>query len=342
MKSLRKRLLTLLALTLFGGMGAWAQGPTAVFEVDFSSTVTATTGSMRFGNGMSSSPVRIHNNADRIRTIQLGVQYDYSDNRYVSIKPATGSFKKGDTLLIAVCYSNSAQKTAAADIYAANGTTKLFTTAPGINGKTESGDPVVEKFVLGQDADSLLLGGSSSSNDHTFVTTLKVLRPAAIELTKSGANQWTLGQTPDYDLELQVSYYDQYTLDSIPLGWQVKVGNAAPVYPTAYTEGNTTLGYLAITETDNVELIPPADVKPNVKNVTLVEPVAVQTVDIDGLNLLIAPGDTWKQIAQRNNGVIDASGNGVWWGDNQLQSQHVNIQSTSTYDSSLNYSWYEW
>lgn len=320
-----------------GGAGASAQGPTTVFEVDFSSfPATATTGSMRFGNGMSPSSVRINNNVNKIRTIQIGVQYNYSDNRYFSIKPETGSFKTGDTLLIAVCYNNTVTKTAAADIYAANGTTKLFTTAPGINGYTESGDPVVEKFVLGQDADSLMIGGSSSSNDHTYVTTLKVLRPAVIELTKTGANQWTLAETPDYDLELQVEYYQKYALKDIPEGWTVLVNGVEQQQPYL---GDS----LMITETDSVELVPPADVKPNVKSVTLVEPApAVQTVDIDGLNLLIAPGDTWKQIAQRNNGVIDASGNGVWWGDNQLQSQHVNIQSTSTYDSSLDYSWYEW
>jgi hypothetical protein len=46
-------------------------------------------------------------------------------------------------------------------------------------------------------------------------------------------------------------------------------GEAATVTP--YTEGNTTLGHLTINETDNVELIPPADVKPNVKSVTLEE-----------------------------------------------------------------------
>ena len=33
MKHLRKSILTLLALTLFGGAGAWAQGPTQVTEI---------------------------------------------------------------------------------------------------------------------------------------------------------------------------------------------------------------------------------------------------------------------------------------------------------------------
>ena len=34
MKQLRKRFLTLLLLTLFGGAGAWAQGPTNVIQVN--------------------------------------------------------------------------------------------------------------------------------------------------------------------------------------------------------------------------------------------------------------------------------------------------------------------
>jgi len=295
MKSLRKSFLTLLALTLFGGAGAWAQGPTTVFEVDFSSNpAKATTGSMRFGNGMSSSPVYINNNVKKIYSIQIGVQYDYSDNRYVSIKPATGSFKKGDTLLIAVCYNNSGTKTAQADIYAANGTTKLFTTAPGINGYTESGDPVVEKFVLEQDADSLLFGGSSSSNTHTYVTTLKVLRPAVIELTKTGANQWTLGQTPDYDLELQVEYYEAHALKDIPEGWTVMVNGDDK---TNLIEGDS----LMIVETDSVTLVPDGNPR-RVKSVTLEEEAVF--VDIDGITLDITGCTTWAQIIARNPGVI--------------------------------------
>ena len=97
------------------------------------------------------------------------------------------------------------------------------------------------------------------------------------------ANQWSL-TVPAGNVTLTVDYYGQYTLDSIPLDWQVKVGNAAPVHPTAYTEGNTTLGYLNITETDSVELIPPAELRETIKSVTLVEPVAAVPVTAITLN----------------------------------------------------------
>jgi hypothetical protein len=298
MKSLRKSFLTLLALTLFGGAGAWAQGPTTVFEVDFSSTATATTGSMLIGSTVTPSSVSINENVNVINTIMLTSPYNYTAYRYVSIKPATGSFQTGDTLLIAVCYNSFYTKTAQVDIYAANGTTKLFTTAPGINGRNESGYPVVEKFVLEQDADSLLIGGGSLTSTSTNVTTLKVLRPApqAIELTKSGDNQWTLGQAPDYDLELQVEYYEAHALKNIPAGWQVKVNG---VDQTSAIVGDS----LMIVETDIVTLIP--DNPRRVKSVTLEDeaPAAV-LVNIDGITLDITGCTTWADIIARNPGKI--------------------------------------
>ena len=342
MKSLRKSILTLLALTLFGGAGAWAQGPTTVFEVDFSSTPTATTGSMRFGEGMSTSTVSIHNNTDLINSILMGAKYNYSNNHYISIKPATGSFQTGDTLLIAVCYNNNKTRTEQAVIYAANGTTLLFTTAPGISGYNESGDPVVEKFVLEQDADSLLIARSSESNYiNNHVTTLKVLRPAAqeIELTKSGANQWTLGQTPDYDLELQVEYYEAHALKDIPAGWTVKINGIEQQTPY---QGDS----LMITETDSVTLVPAGNPR-RVKSVTLAdEGPAVQTVIIGGVTLQVVEGETWRQIAQRNPGVItaDSEDDGYVYRDldTVLRTGTAYLRPTDTYNSSLDYYWYEY
>ena len=114
------------------------------------------------------------------------------------------------------------------------------------------------------------------------------------------ANEWTLTMPAD-NMLLKVSYYDEYTLDSIPLGWQVKVGNAAPVHPTAYTEGNTTLGHLTITETDSVTLVP--DNPRRVKSVTLSDDVSYIT--IDGLQLIGQDGDSWATIRDNNPGKIE-------------------------------------
>ena len=332
MKSLRKSILTLLTLTLFGGAGAWAQGPTAVFEVDFSSNpATATTGSMRFGEGMSTSTVSIHNNTDLINSILMGAKYNYSNNHYISIKPATGSFQTGDTLLIAVCYNNNKTRTEQAVIYAANGTTLLFTTAPGISGYNESGDPVVEKFVLEQDADSLLIARSSESNYiNNHVTTLKVLRPAAqeIELTKSGANQWTLGQTPDYDLELQVEYYEAHALKNIPAGWTVLVNG---VDKTAAIDHDS----LMIVETDSVTLMPANPRR--VKSVTLEDEVVLVT--IDGITLDITGCTTWADIIARNPGVLEDGEGWISSGRGYLNGGDVSTSDPYDPAQQSNYKW---
>ena len=87
------------------------------------------------------------------------------------------------------------------------------------------------------------------------------------------ANQWSL-TVPAGNVTLTVDYYGQYRLDSVPLDWQVKVGAAAPVYPTPYTPGSA-LGHVDnINETDSVELIPPAELRETIKAVRLTESVA--------------------------------------------------------------------
>ena len=137
----------------------------------------------------------------------------------------------------------------------------------------------------------------------TYVRQITFVRAeAAIELTKEGANQWTLGQTPDYDLELQVEYYEAHALKNIPAGWQVKVNG---VDQTSAIVGDS----LLITETDSVTLIPAGNPR-RVKSVTLEEDgPATQTVNIDGITLDITGCTTWAQIIARNPGVI-----GDWGG----------------------------
>jgi hypothetical protein len=118
---------------------------------------------------------------------------------------------------------------------------------------------------------------------------------SAIELTKSGANQWTLGQTPDYDLELQVEYYQKFALKDIPAGWTVKVNGT--------DKTNAIVGdSLLITETDSVTLVPAGNPR-RVKSVTL-EDEAVR-VNIDGVTLDITGCTTWAQIIARNSSVLE-------------------------------------
>ena len=120
----------------------------------------------------------------------------------------------------------------------------------------------------------------------------------AIELTKAGANQWTLGQAPDYDLELQVEYYEAHALKNIPAGWTVKVNGHEQPLPY---QGDS----LMITETDTVTLVPAGNPR-RVKSVTLEDDVV--RVNIDGITLDITGCTYWSEIIARNSSVIRDEG----------------------------------
>ena len=55
-----------------------------------------------------------------------------------------------------------------------NNVTELFTTEPFINGRTSSEDPIVEEYVLEEDAEVLYFG--RNGNTKTCITTLKIER----------------------------------------------------------------------------------------------------------------------------------------------------------------------
>ena len=177
---MKRKLFSLLVLLLTAVTGAWATDDTTVFELNGS---TATTGTLTFGtSSVEATNVKIHKNTDEIAGIKFSSSYSYADGKYFTIKPATGSFKAGDKISIAVCFSNDDDtKNAKAAIYAANGTTLLYTTANGINGRKSTDDPAVEEYVLTQDADLLYIG--RNGNTATYVTTLKVVRPASSGVT---------------------------------------------------------------------------------------------------------------------------------------------------------------
>ena len=153
---MKRKLFSLLVLLLTAVTSAWATDDTTVFELSGS---TATTGTLTLGtSSVEASTVKIHENTDGIAGIKMSSSYSLADGKYFTIKPATGSFKAGDKLSIAVCFNNADDtKNAKAAIYAANGTTLLYTTANGINGRNSADDPAVEEYVLTQDADLLLV-----------------------------------------------------------------------------------------------------------------------------------------------------------------------------------------
>ena len=207
-----------LALLITAVGGAWAEDYTTVFELNGS---TASVGKLTLGtSSVATGIVKIHENTDRIAGISISGTYNYEGGKYFTIAPETGSFKKGDKVSIAVCFNNSdVTKSAKAVIYSDDHETLLYTTAEGINGRTTNDDPVVEEYVLPQDASVLYIGRNGNAN--TFVTTLKVERPASAEpdtevttnaaseqdlFTTASFNMPAFDATVDYELVRDMSY----------------------------------------------------------------------------------------------------------------------------------------
>ena len=167
-----KKLLSLLVLLLTAAPGVWADDTVFDFDGQTTSVGTLTLGT----NSVEAGSVKIHTNTLNINAIKMSSSYVYADGKYFTIKPATGSFKKGDKLSIAICFNNADDtKAAKAVIYADDAETLLYTTAQGINGRTSTDDPVVDEYVLTQDADILFIGRKGDTA--TYVTMLKVVRP---------------------------------------------------------------------------------------------------------------------------------------------------------------------
>ncbi len=130
-------------------------------------------------SGVEVSTVKIHENADQVNAIKISSNYAYADGKYLAIKPAEGSFKAGDSIIVAGVISNDAtdgSKYAKIDIYAADGASNLFRGDTLVNGKKEADEPKVEGFKLAADQDSILLGRYGNTN--MFITLLQVVRAA--------------------------------------------------------------------------------------------------------------------------------------------------------------------
>lgn len=247
MKHLRKSILTLLALTLFGGAGAWAQGPTQVTQF--------TTDLIASWQGV--------NEAVTLADLQA-LGFEAVD---VSVAQAWTGAPQGDYSWLIYGFN------------AGNCNYIMF---------DDSGDPGSPSYT--SYTKSYFYNRVSDGNKYFYTGA-----PAQeIELTKSGDNQWSLASTPDYDLELQVEYYQKFALKDIPAGWQVKVNGT--------DKTNAIVGdSLLISETDSVTLVP--DNPHRVKSVTLEDDVVLVT--IDGITLDITGCTTWSDIIARNPGVIE-------------------------------------
>lgn len=217
MKHFRKSILALLALTLFGGAGAWAQGPTNVTQITTS---------------MIASWANVNSDVTLADMQALG--FEVVDEN--TARAWTGA-PQGEYAIL---------------IYGFDGTYFYYVIFED-NGHSSLSYTTYSKRGL---YDGIVYSGTKY-----FITTA----PAEIELTNVGGNQWSLGQTPDYDVELQVEYYPKHALKNIPAGWTVKVNGTEQAKPY---QGDS----LLISETDSVTLVPAGNPR-RVKSVTLEEEV---------------------------------------------------------------------
>ena len=282
MKHLRKSILTLLALTLFGGAGAWAQGPTQVTQ---------------FTTDMIASWEGVNENITLADLQALGfVAVDESVAHAWTGAPTSGyayliyGFNEGSGSLMDMMFYDG-----------------------------NVGEPNQGIISKGGFYDMIAYG----------VKWFYIGSPA-IELTKAGANQWTLGQAPDYDLELQVEYYEAHALKNIPAGWTVKINGVEQ--PKPY-QGDS----LMITETDSVTLVPAGNPR-RVKSVTLEDEAVLVT--IDGVTLDITGCTTWSDIIERNSGLIWEFNGFIESNDGMLYNHSGDMVQTFTpYDPSEDYEW---
>ena len=139
-------------------------------------------------SNITTGTIKIHENTDNVNGIKFGSSYVYAEGKYIAIKPAEGGFKAGDVLSVSVVFNNSdLTKYCMADVYAADGATRLFRSdsASTLNGRN-AGDPIVQTYTLEADQDSLLLG--RYGNTGMFVTLLKVERAGGVEPQPQGCD----------------------------------------------------------------------------------------------------------------------------------------------------------
>ena len=150
--------------------------------------------------------------------------------------------------------------------------------------------------------------------------------PALDELT----GNWNF-LMPSGSRKVNVQFYNDYKLMNIPEGWTVKVYDQ----PVAL-QGDTATIY----ESAQVTLVP-TDPR-RVRIVTLEDAPSAQTVSVNGVDLLIAEGDTWQDIINRNSSKLylyNGSGVATYDGYTLGKNGCDPVLPSEPYDPSITYNW---
>ena len=150
--------------------------------------------------------------------------------------------------------------------------------------------------------------------------------PALDELT----GNWNF-LMPSGSRKVNVQFYNDYKLMNIPEGWTVKVYDQ----PVAL-QGDTATIY----ESAQVTLVP-TDPR-RVRIVTLEDAPSAQTVSVNGVDLLIAEGDTWQDIINRNSSKLylyNGSGVATYGGYTLGKNGCDPVLPSEPYDPSITYNW---
>ncbi len=150
--------------------------------------------------------------------------------------------------------------------------------------------------------------------------------PALDELT----GNWNF-LMPSGSRKVNVQFYNDYKLMNIPEGWTVKVYGQ----PVAL-QGDTATIY----ESAQVTLVP-TDPR-RVRIVTLEDAPSAQTVSVNGVDLLIAEGDTWQDIINRNSSKLylyNGSGVATYDGYTLGKNGCDPVLPSEPYDPSITYNW---
>jgi hypothetical protein len=142
------------------------------------------------------------------KTLSTGDTLKVKPDFCMVIKPAEGTFLKGDTIHITGCYSNKSTKTSTIVFY--YGTQKLFGTEQFANTYDGETVPTEQLLVLEQDCDSICLG--REGNTSTCVTALTVVRPASATIKGDVNND---GSVTMADANMVVNYFLAEDKDSI-------------------------------------------------------------------------------------------------------------------------------